>query len=66
MEKPKNRDVERAARVKKVARIAGVTEREVRNVLKGDRNNEKIISAYMEILEGENALMEAVKQLIPF
>jgi hypothetical protein len=66
MEKTKKRDSAKAARVQKVANMAGVSIRQVYRVINGDQDNEDILSAYMELLEGENQLLVAVKELIPF
>lgn len=64
------RDPERAAIVKKVVRITGVSPRHVYRVIRGDRKNENVLSCYMEILEAgnemENRLKEEVKKLVPF
>lgn len=60
------RDTVNAARVHRVAEMAGVSKRYVRMVIKGKRENEQVLRAYMELAEGENALLEAVKELVPF
>jgi predicted transcriptional regulator len=66
MKNPIERDSANAARVKKVADIAGVTERYVRLVLTGERKNSYIMSLYMHLQEGETLLLKAVKELVPF
>jgi len=72
---PKNRDAEKASRIKKVSRITGVSERQVYRVLAGDQTNEEVLATYMDLLEKEkeafeaareNHLLSAVKELIPF
>lgn len=70
MEKTRKRDTERAARIIKTARIAGVSEKSVRRVLNGEQENEYVLDVYMALAEEdekiENELIEAVKELIPF
>ncbi|MFN4248931.1 MAG: hypothetical protein ACK4EY_14485 [Flavipsychrobacter sp.] len=66
MEKNKIRNTEQAAIVHKVARLAGVSKRQVYRVINGEQINEKIMTAYMELLEGEASLLEAVKKAVPF
>jgi len=66
MEKTKKRDTEKAARILKTARIAGVTPRSVERVLNQEQQNQKVMTIYMELLEGENVLVQAVKELVPF
>jgi len=65
MEKTRKRDSETAARVNKVADITGVTPRSVYRIIKGEQENEAVMTAYMEMTEGEKCLVEAVKQLVP-
>jgi hypothetical protein len=64
--KPVKRDVRRAATILETAEIVGVSQSEVQKVLRTDRNNEKIIAVFMELTERKNALLEEVKNLIPF
>ena len=66
MEKTQRRDTIRAARVKRTAEIVGVSERYVNMVLEGERENEEVMIAFMELKEGENLLVESVKKLVPF
>ena len=66
MENPKKRDAATAARVKKVADIHKVSTRLVYYVIDGERENEAIMTTYMEFVEGENRLLEEVKKLVPF
>lgn len=63
--KPK-RDVVAAAAKKMTAEATGVSTREVQYVLNGDRENQKVVSAYMEIHEGMNLLKKQVELLVPF
>lgn len=71
MENSKKVDTERAARVKKTARITGVSIRSVQRVLSGDQKNPEVMATYFDLLEGEkqleeNLLIKAVRELIPF
>ncbi len=66
MDKKGKRDAHHASIVQKVAEIAGVSERYVYMVLKGDRVNDNIMLVYMELEEGANKLVAAVKKLVPF
>ncbi len=66
MEKNSKRDTIKAATVLKTAELTGFSARYVRYVLEGKRINEGVATVYMELMEGENKLMEAVKQLVPF
>jgi len=66
MEKTTTRDIERAALINKTADMAGVTTRSVRRVLDGDQKNDKVLDAFMMLEEGENLLVQAVKELIGF
>lgn len=66
MEKNIKRDAIGAATVIKTAEITGVSERYVRYVLDGKRKNEAVFTVYMELVDGQNKLVQAVKQLVPF
>lgn len=48
-----------------VARIHGVSDNYVRKVLRGERENEAIFSTYMEIIEQDNLLIQAVRKAVP-
>lgn len=61
----KERDPEKATRVKRTADLAGVSESTVYKVISGDRVNEEVLSIYMQLEEGENLLVEAVKKAVP-
>jgi len=43
----------------------GVSDNYVRKVIRGDRENETIMASYMEIVEQDNLLLEAVKKVVP-
>lgn len=60
------RNPSKANLVKKTAEICNVSQSLVYQVLRMDRQNEEIISTYMFLLQGENALVEAAKKLVPF
>ena len=62
----RKRDAKKAATVKDTAELVGVSERQVRRVLDGEHENEKVISVFMTLTEGNNRLLEEVRQLIPF
>ena len=66
MDKKRKRDSIKAGIVQKVADMAGVKKDLVYKVLRGDRNNETVMMLYMELVEGQNKLVEAVKTLLPF
>lgn len=59
-------DNARRARIKRTAEITGYSESMVEKVLADKRTNDNVFAVYMELLEGENALVEAVKKLVPF
>ncbi len=60
------KDLQHANRIKNTAEIMGVTQRYVRYVVGGERNNDQIFTCYMELLEGETKLIKSVKDLVPF
>jgi hypothetical protein len=49
-----------------VAEIHGVTADHVRKVVRGDRENEQILATYMQIVENDNMLLRAAKDVVPF
>ena len=49
-----------------VAEIHGVTADHVRKVVRGDRENEQILATYMQIVENDNMLLKAAKDIVPF
>jgi hypothetical protein len=65
MGKIKERDPEKAIRVKRTAELAGVSERQVYRVIDGDQKNEEVLRIYMQLSEGENLLIEAIKKAVP-
>jgi hypothetical protein len=66
MRKPTKRNAGVASRVQKTAELARVSERYVRMVINGDRENEEVMRIYMFLNEGENKLLKAAKELVPF
>ena len=60
------RDADMAARVKKVAAICEVSKDYVYKVLDGRRSSERVMAVYMELYEGDNKLLKAVKEAVPF
>jgi response regulator of citrate/malate metabolism len=56
----------RPAKIKITSDITRATDRQVRRVIRGDQMNEKIIDVYMQLDEGINLLIEAVKKSVPF
>lgn len=63
--KTKRRDIIKAARVRKTADLTGVSQRHVQRVIEGSRMNDNVLTVFMKIEEGENQLLEAVKNLVP-
>ena len=49
-----------------VASIHGVTADHVRKVIRGDRENDQILATYMQIIENDNLLLQAAKNIVPF
>ncbi|WP_205513526.1 hypothetical protein [Longitalea arenae] len=49
-----------------VAEIHGVTADHVRKVIRGDRDNVQIMATYMHIIENDNLLLRAAKNIVPF
>ena len=65
MEKNNRQVIKRRDTATLVAAINGVSVRYVRYVINGERQNEKIMETYMEILEQDNKLLEAVRKAVP-
>lgn len=70
LDKSNARDAERAAIVQKTARICGVSERYVRMVMSGERENDTVVETYMEIQESlisleNNLLVKAAEKAVP-
>lgn len=65
MEKNNRQVIKRRDTATLVAAIHGVSVRYVRYVINGERQNEKIMETYMEILEQDNKLLEAVRKAVP-
>lgn len=66
MKKRKKEDPEQKALVRKLSRITGYSERQIERVIKAESENERVLDAYMFLHEGNNRLVEAVKELVPF
>lgn len=60
------RDAFNAVLIQQTADITGVSDRHVRRVINGAYENEGVTTVYMELLEGNNKLLQAVKSLVPF
>ena len=66
LDKTRGRDSENATRVARTAALCGVSVQWVRKVIRGDASDEKVLKVFMELQEGENALLEEVQKLVPF
>ncbi len=71
LDKSRGRDSETAIRVKRTAVIVGVSKRTVYRVIRGDakldaETIEKVLHVFMSLEDGENKLVEAVKEAVPF
>jgi hypothetical protein len=62
----KKRNAFTASLVKKTSELTGVNVRSVYRIINGDQTNEMVLKVYMQLVEGENLLMQEVKKLIPF
>lgn len=67
----KKRDSENAIRVKRTAELTGFSNRTIYRVIIGDKSitqetTQKVLRVYMQLEEGENLLIQAVKQAVPF
>lgn len=60
--KTRTRDAEQAIRVKRTAELCNVEPRQVYRVIKGEQHNEEVFRTYMLLSEGENLLLQAVKE----
>jgi hypothetical protein len=60
------RNIIQAARVQKTRDLTGKSARHIRRVINGECENEEVMMVYMELAEGENKLLQAVKTLLPF
>jgi hypothetical protein len=70
MANSRTRDAQLASRVKKIADKRGVSKRLVYMVLNGDRENEAILSDFMELQEQEDELWKRlmhkqVNEMVP-
>lgn len=66
MEKPNKRDPEIATRVKRTAALCDIKPNTIYKIIRGDRENEKAFTVYMELQERESEMIKAVKALVPF
>src|SRR5665647_2428691 len=62
MKKQRIRSSEIAYRVKRTAHIHGIKQDSVYRIIRGDRNNEKVLTTYMELTKRDTALLEEVKK----
>jgi hypothetical protein len=66
---PKNlhRDHQKALVIEKIAEKRGLKKDTVRRILNGSRKNEDVMDDYVSLnLHIDNALLSAVKKLVPF
>lgn len=76
MPNKRKRDIKRAATILETAECLGLSTSTVQKVLRTDRNNEHVLSVYMELtqrkqivleeVKAKNELVKAVEKLIPF
>lgn len=66
MDKTLKKAIRRRDVARLVAEIHGVTPRYVRMVINCERDNDAIVETYMEIVEQDNALLDAVRKAVPF
>lgn len=70
LNKTSRRDAKRAALVKHTAEITGVSTRTVQRILNGDTKmtgrNEEVFAVFMDLSEGTNNLLAAVKKSVRF
>lgn len=64
MEKKIKRESWQASLVRKTADLTGLSTRQVRRVINGDCDNQLVMSTYMTLWEGENTLLETVKNTL--
>jgi hypothetical protein len=63
---PVRRDHARAGLIKKTMEITGYSKDTVKRVLNGTRTNHEVMACYLELKEGDNKLLKAVKEAVPF
>ena len=63
--KTRKRSSENAAMVRQAAHLAGVSVSTGYMVLRMERKNERFLTAYMMLNEGQNKLMQEVKRILP-
>jgi len=61
MRKSSKRNTKRAATVLETAEIIGLSTRQVQRVMSGDRQNENVVTVFMELKERKEALIEELK-----
>src|SRR5674476_742422 len=61
MKKQRIRSSEIAYRVKRTAHICGIKQDSVYRIIRGDRNNEKVFTTYMDLMKRDTALLEEKK-----
>ncbi|WP_346236117.1 hypothetical protein ABDK00_017080 [Niabella insulamsoli] len=61
----RKRELGQAFFTREASELAGVSVREARYVLNMDRKNEKVVTAYMALVEGFNRVVDEVRQLMP-
>ena len=61
MKNQRIRSSEMAYRVKRTALICGIRQDSVYKIIRGDRNNEKVFTTYMELMKRDTALLEEEK-----
>lgn len=73
--KTRTRDSETAARVKRTAKLVGVSKRMVYMVIQGDRKNEEVMTVYMRLKEmdayaddltAKTSLIKHIEAAVPF
>jgi hypothetical protein len=66
----RKKDARRAALILQTAEITGVSQRHVQRIVNGHieitEKNEQVFAVFMDLKEGTNALLEAVKNTVPF
>ncbi len=65
MEKTIKRDTTHASLVNDTSNITGVCPRQVRRVIKGECENEEVMTVYMTLYEGRSELIKELKELVP-
>lgn len=66
LNKTNKRDIERAAIIKKTADLHNISRRQVHRILNGENENKAVVETFMFLFEGENQLLQAAQNLVPF